>query len=106
MFAYQIRNSIDDILLLHLTEEVELKEDLLLPVLQVSSEFFNFNIVFKGLVMMKGIESELYNKIDTISLIQHLMSRLLQYQLTHILVENIQTLERQKAVIFNSNEHF
>jgi len=80
--ASQVKLITDDLLLLHYTEHVEIKPQLLLPIM-------------KAIAMIKGIDFEINSKITQVSLMMPLMKRLIQNQLNLVWTDCLAAVERQ-----------
>jgi WASH complex subunit 7 len=81
--ASQIKTLTDDILLLHYTEQVNLHQPLLLPII-------------KAIAMLKGIDFEINAKITQISLLVPLIRRVIQNQLQVVWEDTLNSIEKQE----------
>lgn len=81
--AGQVKVMIDDMLLLHYTEGVNLSQPLLLPII-------------KAIAMLKGIDFEISSKITQIALLTPLIRRVIQNQLQVVWEDTLSSIEKQE----------
>jgi len=81
--ASRIKTLTDDILLLHYTEQVNLSQPLLLPII-------------KAIAMLKGIDFEINTKMTQIALLVPLIRRVIQNQLQVVWEDALNSIDKQE----------